>query len=190
MRVVFSSLSVGYFRCPKRNFLTTFINQIYPQLVGKIISKGNSGYSKVVFAPPYVIKSALSQNPLMARFWNFGFWKYSVTSIQIKKNHLWWHMGMFVLKMMKAMRVAKGTRQIDEIHERVLTCMQIVGGKVQEENTWAKFDGVSCFRSWKQLSGAVWSIWRTSLPSRREPERRWKRNKMRGIFDCNFRYDI
>ena len=51
------------------------------------------------------------------------------------------------LKMMKAMRVAKGTRQIDEIHERVLTCMQIVGGKVQEENTWAKFDGVSCFRS-------------------------------------------
>ena len=54
---------------------------------------------------------------------------------------------MIVLKMMKAMRVAKGTRQTDEIHERVLKCMQIVGGKVQEQNTWAKFDGVSCFRS-------------------------------------------
>ena len=36
---------------------------------------------------------------------------------------------MFVLKMMKAMRVAKGTRQIDEIHERVLKCRQIVGAK-------------------------------------------------------------
>ena len=36
---------------------------------------------------------------------------------------------MFVLKMMKAMRVAKETRQIDEINERVLKCMQIVGAK-------------------------------------------------------------
>ena len=36
---------------------------------------------------------------------------------------------MFVLKMMKKMRVAKGTRQIDEIHERVLKCRQIVGAK-------------------------------------------------------------
>ena len=56
-------------------------------------------------------------------------------------------MGMIVLKIMKARKVAKRTRQIDEIHERVLTCRQIVGGKVQEQNTWAKFDGVSCFRS-------------------------------------------
>ena len=40
---------------------------------------------------------------------------------------------MFVLKMMKAMRVAKGTRQIDEIHERVLKCMQIVGVKVKRK---------------------------------------------------------
>ena len=35
-------------------------------------------------------------------------------------------MGMIVLKIMKARKVAKRTRQIDEIHERVLKCMQIV----------------------------------------------------------------
>ena len=69
----------GHSRCPKRKSKTTFFRPNIPPISGENGLRNQFWPLYGGFLTPVL---SFSQNPLMARFWNFGFLKYSVTCIQ------------------------------------------------------------------------------------------------------------
>ena len=79
-----------HFWSPKLYSKNTFkykvcTSQKFPQNLGKLTSETTFCHSKVVFQPLLRTKRTFSQNPLIARFWNFVGWMWSYWT----KNWAW-----------------------------------------------------------------------------------------------------